>query len=55
MSISHTIPKYADLFNVRHSDEQALLLFENYLCYRALMEYVLSLHTSRWEQLMLSE
>ena len=48
-----TIPTYVDLFKVRHSDDQALLLFEDYLCYRALQD-VLSLRTSRWEHLVQS-
>ena len=51
---SPTIPTYVDLFKVRHSDDQALLLFEDYLCYRALLD-VLSLRTSRWEHLVHSE
>ena len=36
---------------VKHLDEQALLLFEGYLCYRALQD-VLSLRTSHWEHLV---
>ena len=51
---SGTIPTYADLFKVKHSDNQALLLFVDYLCYRALQD-VLSLRTSRWEHLVHSE
>ena len=51
---SPTVPVYADLFKVRHSDNQALLLFEDYLCYRALQD-VLSLRASRWERLVKSE
>lgn len=51
---SHSIPTYADLFKVKHSDNQALILLEDYLCYRALRES-LSLRTSRWEYLVQSE
>lgn len=51
---SHSIPTYVDLFKVKHSDNQALILLEDYLCYRALRES-LSLRTSRWEYLVQSE
>ncbi|XP_065884313.1 telomeric repeat-binding factor 2-like isoform X2 [Dysidea avara] len=49
--LSHSVPTYKDLFTVRHPENQALLLFENYLCYRALLD-VLSLRSSRWEELV---
>ena len=49
--LSCTIPTYEDLFKIKHSDNQGLLLFEDYLCYRALQD-VLSLRESRWEKLV---
>ena len=48
------IPTYEALFEVKHNDDQALMLFEDYLCYRSLQD-VLSLRTSRWEQLVQSK
>ena len=49
--MAKSVPRYEDLFKAKHSDKQALMLFENYLCYRALLD-VLSLRVSRWENLV---
>lgn len=51
--MSHNVPTYVDLFKVKHSDNEAVILFQSYLCYRALQD-VLSLRTSRWEYLVQS-
>ena len=48
------IPTYEDLFKVNHTGNQALCLFEEYICYRSLQDS-LSLRTSHWEQLVQSE
>ena len=49
--MAKSVPNYAELFKSEHSESQALVLFENYLCYRALLD-VLSLRVSRWEHLV---
>ena len=45
------VPNYAVLFKSEHSESRALMLFENYLCCRALLD-VLSLRVSHWEHLV---
>ena len=49
--MAKSLPTYESLFKAGHSDSQALVLFESYICYRALLD-VLSLRTSRWELLV---
>lgn len=49
--MAKSLPTYENLFKAEHSDNQALVLFENYLCYRALLD-VLSMRASRWEHLV---